>query len=159
MAVPRLAPVRRSPVLAALAVLWVVVQVALPLRHLAYPGDHRWTGEGYRFAWNVLLVEKAGSVTFLVHEPSTGRTWVADPSSSTPRNQVAGHGHRARPHPPGRRRHRRPGATPRPQVEVRVDAWVSLNGRPAQRLIDPTVDLAAEPRDPWPDDWILPAPH
>ena len=42
-------------------------------------------------------------------------------------------------------------------VEVRVDAWVSLNGRPAQRLIDPTVDLAAEPRDPWPDDWILPA--
>ena len=43
-------------------------------------------------------------------------------------------------------------------VEVRVDAWVSLNGRPAQRLIDPTVDLAAEPRDPWSDDWILPAP-
>ena len=44
------------------------------------------------------------------------------------------------------------------EVEVRVDAWVSLNGRPAARLIDPTVDLAHEPRDPWSDDWILPAP-
>ena len=68
----------------ALAVAWVVVQLALPLRHLAYPGDHRWTGEGYRFAWNVLLVEKAGSVTFLVHEPSTGRTGSPTRPSSTP---------------------------------------------------------------------------
>ena len=42
------------------AAVWVVVQLALPLRHLAYPGDHRWTGQGYRFAWNVLLVEKSG---------------------------------------------------------------------------------------------------
>ena len=88
--------------------LWVVVQLALPLRHLAYPGDHRWTGEGYRFAWNVLLVEKAGSVTFLVHEPSTDRTWVADPSQLYTRTQVRVMATRARPHPPGRRRHRRP---------------------------------------------------
>ena len=139
--------------------LWVVVQLALPLRHLAYPGDHRWTGEGYRFAWNVLLVEKAGSVTFLVHEPSTGRTWVADPSRALHPHPAAGDEQRARPHPPGRHRHRRPTSGRRGHdVEVRVDAWVSLNGRPAQRLIDPTVDLAAEPRDPWPDDWILPAP-
>jgi len=43
-------------------------------------------------------------------------------------------------------------------VEVTVDAWVSFNGRPAARIIDPTVDLAAEPLDIWPDDWILPRP-
>lgn len=106
----------------------------------------------------MLLVEKAGSVTFLVHEPITDRTWVADPSELYTRNQLrvmasepdlihqaaiairdaeAARGH---------------------AVEVRVDAWVSLNGREAQRLIDPTVDLAAEPRDPWTDAWILPAP-
>ena len=40
-------------------------------------------------------------------------------------------------------------------VEVRVDAWLSLNGRPAARFIDPTVDLAHTPRDPWSDPWIL----
>ena len=44
------------------------------------------------------------------------------------------------------------------RVEVRADAFVSLNGRPAARLVDPTVDLAAQPRDLWHDDWILPAP-
>ena len=156
VAVPRVVPVRRSLVAGVLAVAWVVVQLALPLRHLAYPGDHRWTGEGYRFAWNVLLVEKSGSVTFLVREPSSGRQWVADPSRLYTDNQlrvmapepdlihqaalaIAAH-ERSRGH----------------EVEVRVDAWASLNGRPAQRLIDPTVDLAHEPRDPWPDDWILP---
>ena len=62
------------------AAAWVAMQLALPLRHLAYPGDHRWTGQGYRFAWNVLLTEKAGSVAFVVREPASGRTWVADPT-------------------------------------------------------------------------------
>jgi hypothetical protein len=43
-------------------------------------------------------------------------------------------------------------------VEVRADAYVSLNGRPAVRLVDPSVDLAAQRRDVWHDDWIEPAP-
>jgi hypothetical protein len=40
--------------------------------------------------------------------------------------------------------------------EVYADAFAALNGRPRQRLIDPSVDLAAEPGGlgPWP--WILP---
>jgi hypothetical protein len=157
-AVPRVRAVRRSPVLVALAVAWVVVQLILPIRHLAYAGDHRWTVQGYRFAWNVLLVEKAGTVSFVVHEPSSGRSWVADPRDLYTRNQL-----RVMATEPDlihqaaiaiaaderRRGH---------EVEVRVDAWMSLNARPAARLIDPTVNLAAEPRDPWSDGWILPAP-
>ena len=109
------ARVRRSPVLLALAIVWVVVQLALPLRHLAYPGDHRWTGQGYRFAWNVLLIEKAGSVTFLVHDPATGRTWVADPDRALHAHPAPGDEQRARPHPPGRARDRRRRASPRPR--------------------------------------------
>jgi vitamin K-dependent gamma-carboxylase len=158
LAVPRVREVRRSPLLIGLAGLWVVVQLALPLRHLAYPGDARWTGQGYRLAWNVLLVEKAGSVTFLVHEPSTGRRWVADPARLYTPTQLrvmatepdlihqAAIAIAAEEQADGR------------AVEVRVEAWVSLNARPAAPLIDPSVDLAAEPRDPWSDDWILPAP-
>ena len=44
------------------------------------------------------------------------------------------------------------------RVEVRADAYVSLNGRPAARLIDPRVDLTTQPRDLWHDEWILPGP-
>jgi hypothetical protein len=139
--------------------LWIVVQVALPLRHLAYPGDHRWTGEGYRFGWNVLLVERQASVTFVVHDPATGRDRSADPTRLfTPTQLRVMRGEpdliqqaaRAIAVDEARRGH--------PGVEVRVDAWLSFNGRPAQRWIDPTVDLAAEPRSPWHQAWILPEP-
>lgn len=159
MAVPVAArPRRRVPRgwLVAAAAAWVLVQLALPLRHWAYPGDQRWTGQGYRFAWNVLLTEKAGSVSFLVEEPATGRRWIADPGELYTANQLrvmstepdlihqaaraVAAAERGRGH----------------EVEVRVDAWVSLNGRPAQRLIDPTVDLAHVRRDVWSDPWILP---
>lgn len=140
----------------AAAIAWVVVQVGLPLRHLAYPGDHRWTAEGYRFAWNVLLVERSGSVTFSVREPATGRSWTADPEALYTRAQV-----RAMSSEPDMI-HQAAQAIARAEsvggreVEVRVDAWLSLNGRPATRLIDPTIDLAHEPRSLAPKPWILP---
>jgi hypothetical protein len=136
--------------------VWVAVMLALPLRHLAYPGDHRWTGEGYRFAWNVLLTEKSGSVSFLVVDPATGRSSVADAGELYTDNQL-----RAMATEPDliHQAARAIAAEERAaghDVEVHVDAWVSLNGRPAHRLIDPTVDLAAQPRDIWSDAWILP---
>ncbi|HEY9558115.1 MAG TPA: HTTM domain-containing protein, partial [Acidimicrobiales bacterium] len=138
---------------------WALVQVALPLRHLAYPGDHRWTGEGYRFGWNVLLSEKAGSVTFRVHDPTTGDRWIADASllyTPTQRRVMAAEPdliHQAAIAIASEERRERGH-----QVEVRVDAWASLNGRPAVRLIDPDVDLAAADRDLWHDRWMLPGP-
>jgi hypothetical protein len=41
-------------------------------------------------------------------------------------------------------------------VRVYADAWVSFNGRRSQRLVDPTVDLAAAERSFAPKTWILP---
>jgi hypothetical protein len=41
-------------------------------------------------------------------------------------------------------------------VRVYADAWVSFNGRRSQRLVDPTVDLAAVERSFAPKSWILP---
>ena len=39
---------------------------------------------------------------------------------------------------------------------VRAEVWVTLNGRPAQLLIDPEVDLTQK-KDGWiQKDWILP---
>ena len=44
------------------------------------------------------------------------------------------------------------------EVEVRAEALVSLNGRPAQAMIDPTVDLAAQPDDLATAPWITEGP-
>jgi hypothetical protein len=101
----------------------------------------------------VLLTERSGAVTFVVTDPATGRRSVADATAMyTPTQLRAMSTEPDLIHQAALAVAREAGG----EVEVRVDAWVSLNGRPAQRLIDPTVDLAAEPRDPWPDAWVLP---
>ena len=153
------APPRRvRPLVLGAAACWVAVQVALPLRHLAYPGDHRWTTEGYRFGWNVLLVERSGSVTFVVSEPTSGRTWTADAEALYTPNQIRVMSGEPDLIQQAARAIRDEEAARGHRVEVRVDAWLSFNGRPARRWIDPTVDLAAEPRTLWAKDWILPGP-
>lgn len=43
-----------------------------------------------------------------------------------------------------------------PAAQVFVEAWVSLNGRRHQLLVDPELDLAAEERSLAPASWILP---
>jgi hypothetical protein len=41
-------------------------------------------------------------------------------------------------------------------LEVWAQAWVSLNGRPPQLMIDPTVDLTTVGHTIGPASWILP---
>lgn len=140
--------------------LFAAAQIALPLRHLAYPGDVRWNEEGYRFAWRVLLNEKAGFARFRVNEPATGQTWLVEPGAyltplQTERmafqpdlilatSQIIAEDFRGRGHR---------------DVEVRADVFVSMNGRPNQRLIDPEVDLASQHPGIGPKKWILPLPE
>jgi hypothetical protein len=136
---------------------YFAVQVAMPLRHFAYPGNLLWTEQGFRFSWNVMLMEKDGSVDFRVVEPASGRTFHVSPRDYfTPYQtammspqpdmvleaaQVVAADFRAR----GVR-----------QPAVYADAFASLNGRPLQRLIDPRVDLAARSDGLAHKTWILP---
>ena len=150
-------PATRLAVAAGLA--WVALQVVFPLRHLLYPGDARWTNEGYRFSWNVLAVERAGDVMFRLTDPVTGESWTDDARALYTTDQwrlMATEPDLI--HQAAMQLARAAREAGHPAVEVRADAHVSLNGRPAAPLIDPTVDLAAERRDIWHDDWIEPAP-
>ena len=137
--------------------LYAAVQLAAPLRHYAYPGNVRWNEAGYLFAWRVMLTEKTGFVRFRVHDPATGQTWqIAPDAYLTPlqtermaiqpdlirqtarliRDDFAGRGYAG--------------------VSVAADVFVSYNGRPAARLIDPSADLAAVPPGLAPAEWVLP---
>jgi hypothetical protein len=150
---------RHRRAVAVTIVAWALLQVALPLRHLAYPGDHRWSGEGLRFGWNVMLVEKAGIVTFRLTDPVSGHTWTDDASAMLTLSQ-----RRVMTNDPELIRQTAhllaDQVVERGEVrpQVRVDAMVSLNGRPAAPMIDPDVDLAAEPWRLGHQHWILAAP-
>jgi hypothetical protein len=143
-----------------LAMGLIALQILLPLRHLAYPGNVNWTEEGYRFSWRVMLNEKSAWALFHLYDPQSGRRWVVYPSQYlTPQqaqqmafqaDMLLNFAHYLRDLYQARGY---------PQIEVRAEVYVSWNGRPSHLLLDPQVNLAQESATPWaPKAWILPAP-
>lgn len=142
-----------------LCALFFVVQILVPLRHFGYTGNVRWTEEGYLFSWRVLVTEKTGMVKFRVYSPAFERERLVYPEEYLTPLQVE-------------RMAYQPDmilatahiirddfvARGYPKIEVRADAYVTFNGRPAARLIDPSVDLSHVNNGPGPKPWILKAP-
>lgn len=146
------------PALLVLVGLFVVWQILLPLRFLAYPGNVLWHEQGFRFAWRVMLVEKTGHAEYRVvaADGQTYRVWPRDwltpqqeKMAATQPDMILQFAH----HMADVYRAKLGG-----DVAVYADVWVSLNGRRAHRLVDPTVDLSRQ-HDGWSaKSWILPAP-
>ena len=137
--------------------LFALAQVALPLRHFAYPGNVRWNEDGYRFAWRVMLTEKSGFAQFRVHHAGSGRLWVASPHYYLTPLQVE----RMSFQPDMIRQTARIisddfAARGYEGVSVKADAYVAFNGRARQRLIDPDVDLASEGDGLGAKAWVMP---
>ena len=148
----------RRLAIAALA-LYVSVQAAVPARAFLYGGDVLWHEQGMRFSWRVMVREKNGSITYRVKSDRWKRERHIYPSrylTSHQEREMSGQpdqilhlgqhiaadfeskGHR--------------------DVEVRVDALASLNGRRMQALIDPDVNLTEVRDGLHKAGWILPAP-
>lgn len=122
--------------------LFMIFQIIIPLRFLAYSGDLFWTEQGYRFSWRVMLMEKTGYANFKVVDGQTGKRFYVqneDFLTAFQQKQMASqvdfiidyaqylgqtfesHGHQ--------------------NVEVYVESYASLNGRRSQPYVDPTRNL------------------
>ena len=146
-----------QPIRLTLALIYLSIQCAVPLRPYMYPGNALWTEDGMRFAWRVMLVEKTGHVDFEVREPQSGRTWWVSPNDYLTPRQAKMMATR----PAMIRQLARTIAQDFRQkgfgdVEVHAAAYASLNGRPSQRLIDFKVDLARTRTDLWEASSVLP---
>lgn len=134
-----------------------ILQFLVPMRSLLYPGDTLWSEEGFRFSWRVMLVEKAGATTFFVSDSGSGRQWTVSPSAYLSRVQEAQMSFQ--PDMILQFAHflndqfRQQGYA---DVEVRVEAYVSFNGRASRLLVDPTVDLSQQQNSLFHKAWILP---
>jgi len=145
--------VLRTPV-ALLLAGYAAVQVLLPLRQHLYRGSVLWTERGYRFAWNVMLMEKNGVAEFIVRDRLTGArlpvrlrdhlTPLQIKMMSTQPDLIRDFARRLA------EQTRQQGRA----MAVEADVLVSLNGRPPQRLIDLSVDLGGDLEGV---DWILDA--
>ena len=147
----------RRRLLAVPVAVYVALQLMLPLRSTLYAGDVLWHEQGMRWSWKVMVREKNGSIVYRVRNPQTQREWQVGPMrylTWRQANEMTGQpdlilqlAHHIADDFRGK------GLGP---VEVRVDALVSLNGRPAARLIDPQADLSRIHDGVGPAPWILP---
>ena len=152
-------PARLRPWAVCALGLYAALQVALPLRTHLYGGNVLWHEQGMRFSWRVMLRDKHGSISYRVRLPG-GREIRVPPRrylTSEQEREMSGQPdlilqlahHIAEDF----------AARGMSDVEVRVDALVSLNGRIPAPLIDPQVDLAKIQDGVGRADWILPAPR
>ena len=133
--------------------VYAAVQLALPLRSFFCAAPPAWTGAGFNCAWRVMVAEKTGYVEFYAFDPVIGRRWrLPARDYLTPRQETM----MAQDPDLIRAFARHLAADLRkqghPQIQIRADAFATLNGRPSQRMIDPKVNLAARV----PGGWILP---
>lgn len=127
-----------------LAMAFATLQLLMPFRHVVMPGRAAWTEGGHTFSWHMKLRDKEGETHFRVVDPVTRRTTVVDPRHSLTSWQYSAMTGR----PELLRQYAvhladtvdRDGERP----QVFADTAVSLNGRPTQQLLDPSVDLASQ---------------
>ena len=137
--------------------LFFILQIIFPLRSIFYPGELLWTEQGYRFSWRVMLIEKTGYTTFKVVDNSSNKFQLVDnmefltpfqeKQMSFQPDMILEYAHYL-------------GATFEKRgfkdVSVYADSYVTLNGRPSKRFIDPKVDLLKQKNDLKHKSWIIP---
>ncbi len=151
-------------ILVGISIVFVAIQLLLPLRPFFYAGDPGWTSEGYQFSWRMLTrTFRAGPPVFVA------RYRTPDGELKTDDQLVSRDPELWRRHWQFRKILRQPDMLLQfahtlaedlrrqgnKDVEIRVAVYVSFNGRRPQPFVDSNVDLAKEPRrflTPYP--WI-----
>ena len=158
---PRLAIVQaRSFVPKAYIVTILVIffgfQVLMPFRSYAYPGDVLWHEQGFRFSWNIMLMEKNASLEYEVKVADTGKSFTVKPEKFLTRIQarqfsfqpdmILQFAHIL---------HQYYLENGVGETEIRAVCYASVNGHASKLLIDPTTNLVAQHDSFAPKDWIM----
>ena len=116
------------------------------MRYLCYNGNLYWTEYGYRFSWRVMLMEKSGSATFYIKEKNSTKEWVVNNSDFLNQTQekqmsfqpdmIIEFGHFLAKY------YQNSGTIIDPSI--RVEAYVTLNGRKSQLLFNPQKNILME---------------
>lgn len=146
---------RRQRITVTVVGVYVTWQLLFPFRHFLYPGNVSWTEEGHHFAWHMMLREKSVGFRVYMHNRRTGERGLLKLAEFLNERQLSRMGkdadmilefvHFVRDHYAERGED---------DVEFRVLALASLNGRRPQLLVDPEIDYAKVDRmlfghQPW----------
>jgi len=143
--------------LIAIASIYFIIQMALPLRQHFIEDNVLWTEEGHRLSWRMMLRSKRGYATYKVMDKKTKTTQTINLDHYLSRKQK----NIACTKPDViwqfAQRLKRDFKEKGQDISVFVDCKISVNGRPFKTLVDPNVDIANVKWDAFKhNDWLLP---
>ena len=121
--------------------IFFIIQLFMPIRHMLYPGNIMWHEQGYRFSWRVMLMEKIGYTTFKIEQENGKYFYVNNEDHLTSYQEkqmsfqpdfILEYAHYL-----GHYYHKKGYEN----IKVFADSYVSLNGRKSQRYIDNNINL------------------
>ena len=149
-------PSYRKPLLAVFSI-YFIIQIALPLRHWLIQDDVLWTEEGHRLSWRMMLRAKGGTINFKVKDKKNNQVIPINPKNYLSDKQM-----RVVATKPDiiwqfAQRLKNEYAKNGQEIAVYADCFVSVNGKPLKRLIDPEIDLASVKWNTFKHSpWVLP---
>ncbi len=143
-------------ILIPIALVWFVIQIALPLRHWLIPGDVLWTEEGHRMSWRMMLRGRSGTTNFYVldkNDPNAKQKYI-DKNKYLSRKQLRLVSGKPDAMWQFAQYLKKEAAAEGKDIAVFVKSKVSVNGKKRKTFIDPEVDLASAPwnyftTNPW----------
>ena len=144
--------------------IYVVIQLLVPLRSLLYKGDLFWNEEGFRFSWRVMLMHKEGHATFFLFDKETGReseiqnsdflTPTQEDQMATQPDMILQYAQILKEHYDGQVLEYGDYKFPIDDPEIHAEIYVSLNGRPSQLFVDKKHDLTELPYNLAHREWL-----
>ncbi len=138
-------------------ICFMILQLIIPFRYLAYPGHLFWTEQGYRFSWRVMLMEKAGYTTFTISNEMGKKTeWINNRDYLTAQQEKM---MSSQPDMILQFAHHIANIYKKKGYQnpiIRCQSRVTLNGTLSQPLVNPKVNLAAIESDWKHKSWLLP---
>lgn len=138
--------------------VYFLVQFVLPLRHHLIKDSVLWTEEGHRMSWRMMLRSRSGNIQFNVVDKTNGKStkiFLNQYLTLKQQEKIAAY--------PDfiwqfAQHLKKEYADKGIAISVYAKGKVSINGRPPQPLIDPSVDLANEKWHAFKHhSWILPS--
>lgn len=139
-------------------VLYLLIQLVLPLRHHAIKDDVLWTEEGHRLSWRMMLRTRAGYARFKVVNKKTKATTNVDLDAYLTKKQRRKVGCYPDYIWQFAQKLKREYAEKGEDISVYVTGKTRVNAGKYQPLIDPHVDMAAAKWNYFShNEWILPS--
>lgn len=135
-------PVHISKIFFYFSIIFLIIQIILPIRHYFYEGDYLWTEKGFRFAWHVMIIEKTGFIEFQIKDKNSNKKWLVSPKEyltplqekmmSTQPDMILQFAHYLKTIYQAKGYY---------DLEIKADSYVSLNGHPSKIYINPDINL------------------